>query len=268
LAEPAEAARLVPLRQPLSLAVHQQLAVVPGRRWNPKGAHQQNLPGCGAEQIRSADDLRDLHCGVIHDHSELVSRHVIPPPEKEVAKIFSGYETLRTEVAVHELDCLSIRHTEPPIRARGRLVQNLQTRFHGRKRSTSSGIDSLIVVWLLRCPSEILSGAVAGIDATGAKKPLPSFQIEASPPALRVRPEVPSYVRPFPPSNAEPGEILKDRFCELGAGTVRIEILVAQNQDPSGCFSSLKGDPKRSRMAEMQESGRRGCDSTAIEHFS
>jgi hypothetical protein len=100
LAQSAQAERVVALGQALGVLVEEQITVVPGRGCQGESAGEQDLAGGGLEQVGAADDFGNAHGGVIHDHGELVGRHVVATPDEKVAKVAASDEALGAEVAV------------------------------------------------------------------------------------------------------------------------------------------------------------------------
>ena len=82
--------------------VGRQRTVIKVWRLQPERAVKQKLTGRGQKQISAPDDFGDSHRGVVRDHGELLRRHIVVPPDHEIAKIFAGDELLRSEMAVHE----------------------------------------------------------------------------------------------------------------------------------------------------------------------
>ena len=89
-----------------------QGTVTKGGSRQTEGAIEQNLPGGGFEKIFAADDFRDPHCRVIHDHGELVRRGIVVPPDDEIAEVFAGDELLRAAMTVHERDSFAVGNAE------------------------------------------------------------------------------------------------------------------------------------------------------------
>src|SRR6266542_6768644 len=95
--------------------------MIKGGSSQPEGAVEQYLPGGGFEQVLPADDFRDLHRGIIHDHGEVVSGGVIMPPDNEIAEVSARNELLRAVVAVHEGDVFAVGNAEAEVGAGCRL---------------------------------------------------------------------------------------------------------------------------------------------------
>ena len=76
----AEAAKTeggMPFGEASALVIRHQAAMVEVGRGQTQGAIEQKLSGGGQEQVFAANDLGDLHGGIIHHHGELIGRHVV-----------------------------------------------------------------------------------------------------------------------------------------------------------------------------------------------
>ena len=79
----------------------------------------------------------------------------------------------------------------------------------------------------------------------------PGLTIEVVALALRIRSEGSALVRPFLPLQAQPTQILDQGVIKVRLRAVGIEILVAQDQGPSGGLRTLLGDPEGTCMAQV-----------------
>jgi hypothetical protein len=55
-----------------------------------------------------------LHGGIIHNHRELIGRHVIVPPHDEITEIFARDKVLLAVVAIDERNGFAIGNAEAP----------------------------------------------------------------------------------------------------------------------------------------------------------
>jgi hypothetical protein len=246
-------------RQSLALFIHHQLTVIEIRHLQPQRAIQQDLPRRRSQQIRASNHFRDSHRRIVHHYRKLICRNVVPPPHREISKIPSRHETLPSQVAVHKLDHLSIRHPESPIRSRRKL--RIQLPLSARPR-----IDRLII-HIVRSPGrvrQIFPRTHARINhSTRAQLP-PRIQIEVSPFALRVRPKRPSHVRSFLPPYPQPPQIFEHRLHKLRPRPLRIQVLIPEHKRPAGLHHPLIRRPECPPMAQMQISCRRRRHPPAI----
>jgi hypothetical protein len=176
---------------------------------------------------------------------------------------------------VVKADFLTIRNPKPPIHSRrhspcsdGRLVgpaspersRRASSPRQGTGRPTPPGINRLIIA-VIRRPSRqrhILARTSTRIDDPNLPQSLPRLQIEVSPLALRVGSARPSAIRPFLPGNSQPAQILDHRIDEFGTAALRIQILISQSQRSVPLGGSLRGNPERPRVSDMEQaSGRR-----------
>src|SRR5438552_18828473 len=95
-------------RQSLTRFIQNQWTMIKPRRLKIKGAIEQRLPICRKQQVFTAHNLSDLHGGVIDHDSELIGRHVIPPPDEKIAKILARDCDPQTESFILKFQPLSI----------------------------------------------------------------------------------------------------------------------------------------------------------------
>jgi hypothetical protein len=266
------------LRQPHSRGVAHKTAVIEIRNWKAESPVKKNLPRRRFQQISSAHNFRDAHGGIVDDDRQLVSGNIVAPPNDEVAKIASGRNPLGAEMQVVEQDFLAIRNPKAPIKpgrplrrcslhsqcSDGRLVRPATAKpsgpDHGTRRPTPPRIDRLIITIIRRpsCQSHILARASTRIDRPNLPQPLPRLQIEISALTLRIGSVRPSAIRPLLPGNSQPVQVLDHRIDEFGTAALRIQILISQNQGPAPLRRSLRGNPKRPRMPDVEQArGRR-----------
>ena len=110
----------------------------------------------------------------------------------------------------------------------------------------------------------ILPRTSAGINQAAVAQLPPGCEIVLSPLALRIRAVRPSAVGTLNPADPQPAQILDHGLDKLRTASLRIQILIAQNQSPSARGRPLRRNPERARMAEMQQSSRRRCQPPAI----
>ena len=101
----------MPLRQPHSRLIAHQIAVKIIRRRQPQRPKQKNLPRRRLQQIRAAHDFGDPHRRIVHHHRQLIRRHIVAPPNNEVAEVAPRNKPLRPEMQVRQNK--SPRHPEP-----------------------------------------------------------------------------------------------------------------------------------------------------------
>jgi hypothetical protein len=73
--------------------------VVERRRRQVQRTINQQLPEGGKQQILSTNNFCYLHGRIVNDHSELISRQIVSPPDDEVTKVFSRDRVLGTETS-------------------------------------------------------------------------------------------------------------------------------------------------------------------------
>jgi hypothetical protein len=119
-AQVAQAQGVMAFGQADSLFVRHQRAMIELGSRHPERSIQQQLPGCGREQIGAAHHFGDPHRRVVHHDGKLVSRNPIVPPDDEIAEVLARDELLRPALAVSERNPLAIRHAETPVPLEGR----------------------------------------------------------------------------------------------------------------------------------------------------
>ena len=73
--------------------------------------------------------------------------------------------------------------------------------------------------------------------------------------ALRVGCKGPFAAKTLIPVNAKPQQVFDHRICKSGAGPLRVEIFVAEDQDPTRGTGSVVGGGEGQGVADMEESG-------------
>ena len=66
------------------------------------------------------------------------------------------------------------------------------------------------------------------------------------------------------PGEAEPVEVFAHGGGELGAGALGVEVFVAEIERAVGGAGALVGDPEGARVAEMEQAGGRGGETTDV----
>jgi hypothetical protein len=90
------------------------------------------------------------------------------------------------------------------------------------------------------------------------------MQIKFTALALHVRAAGTAAVGTFDPVDAEPAQVLDHCLDEFRATALRIQIFVAEDQLAAMLGSAMRRGPKRTRMAEMEKAGGRGCKAAAV----
>jgi len=261
-AQMPQAQRVVPLCQARALVIAQQLAMKITRRFESQRPQQQQLPRRRLQQIRPAHNFGDLHCGIVGHDRKLVGRNIVPPPNQKITKIGAGNIASRPHIPIAEADRLALRHTKPPVHARGR---GKRRRFGSP--AAASRIDGLIVgiIRSARRLRQIFSRARTRINKPSIAQSPPRFQVMRAPLALHIRPELPCAIRPLRPADAQPAQVLDHRPRELLPRALRVKILIAQNQRAATLLRPLPCDPKRARVPQVQQPrGRRSQPPTVL----
>lgn len=111
----ANAESIVALGESAAVLIDGQLAVIPGRVWVTEGAVEEDLAGCGYQQVGPSDDLGDVHGEIVGDAGELVAWNLVATPDEEVTEVEPSGEGLKAEVGVVEFDDFSVRDAKTPV---------------------------------------------------------------------------------------------------------------------------------------------------------
>src|SRR5215469_1134054 len=106
---------IMPLCQTHTSLVADQITMIEVRHRKPEGTIEQDLPRRRLEQIRSADNLRDSHGGVVDNHGQLIGRHIIPAPDNKIPEVLPSNDPLRPKMQIGKPDLFPARHKKPPI---------------------------------------------------------------------------------------------------------------------------------------------------------
>lgn len=85
---------------------------------------------------------------------------------------------------------------------------------------------------------------------------LPRAQIMGAALALRVRCKRPSTIRSLGPGDSEPVQVLQHCADKFWATALRIEILIAKNQNATMLGGSLRSRPEGASVANVEKSRR------------
>ena len=116
-AQCAEAQGVVTFSQAHAGLVCHQRAMVKGWRRQLESAVDQDLAGGREQEISAANDLCDLHRGVIDYDRKLIGRKAIMAPHYEVAEVTPGNKTLNAKRSIDKRNRLAIRDAKTPTRA-------------------------------------------------------------------------------------------------------------------------------------------------------
>src|SRR5215470_16249354 len=99
----------MPLGETLAAPIKHQRAVIPRRRLLSQRAIEEDLPRSRAQQVCAAYHFGNAHRNIINHDSKLVSRNIVPPPDKKITKITPGDVTFPPRMAVLKRDDLAVR---------------------------------------------------------------------------------------------------------------------------------------------------------------
>jgi len=273
-AEFPDAEGIVALGESAAVLIEREFAVEPVWIRIPKGALKKNLPGCGFEKVRSANNLAYSHCEVVGDAGELVTRNAIASPDEEVAKVEAGDEALRTEVEIFKFNSLAVRDAEAPVelcRNLGKRGREIKWAIPAALWAAGARVNGLVIgfiaadAWTIvedgafmgsaKSGKEVLAGAATGVNESAVAKFLPRSVINISTATLFVRSAASAAIRSFVPAEAQPAEVFESGLHVLRAGAIVIEILHAHNQLPMGLASSLPGAVECAGVADVEIAG-------------
>jgi hypothetical protein len=255
----------VPFREALACRIRDQVGVIePGHAQTQRTINQQ-LPKRGEEQIRAAHDLTDLHGRVIRYYRQLISRHVVFPPNKKIAKILARDPALCSKALIGELQRFPLRDAKTPVVTRRRLkVADRRT-----LRPAGSWINRLLVFMVRRAGrlKDIAPRAGAGVEQRRIPQFLPGGQIVSAPFTLGVRRKRSANVRSFIPAQSKPMKVFDDGVAKLRPASIPIQVLDPENELSASLSSAFLRKPKRYRMPDVKISRGRWGDTAAVGNF-
>src|SRR5271169_1211649 len=168
---------------------------------------------------------------------------------------------MSSQVQIYEVHFFAIRNAEAP-------VDSCRFGEGGgiAAMAATSWVDGLIVpiVGGAGCLREVFARAGAGINGSSVAQFSPRFEVVGPALALHIGTVVPAAIWAFGPADAEPLEVFDHRACELCSRALRIEIFVAENQGAPVVERTLVGDPESAGVSDVEKTGRRGGETTAI----
>ena len=82
--------------------------------------------------------------------------------------------------------------------------------------------------------------------------------------ALRVRTKGATAVWTFRPGDSQPVQIFDHGLHKLGSAALRIQVFVAENQRSALLTASLRCNPERARVSEVEKTSGRWGEASAI----
>jgi len=109
-------------------------------------------------------------------------------------------------------------------------------------------VDGLVVVVRgVQALGEIAARAGAGVDVSPGEESLERGAVGGQAGGLREHGRL--------PGDAEPGQVFEHRRDEFGAGALRVEVFVAEEERAVVLACAGEGGEKRGRVAEMKQAG-------------
>ncbi len=188
---------------------------------------EHQLPGGVRDVVLAADDMSDLHAGVVDDHGEVVGEAAVGALDYEVADdLRREGDRAVDEVVEGDITC---RHLE----ADGRLLPRGEPGLDLARTQAQTAtvvLGHLASGQLLLFQSvELLLRAEAGVRASGGQELLHSRLIQAGTLALAVRSERTAHVRALVGLQAQPFEVAHDAGVVLGGGPLEVGVLDAKH---------------------------------------
>jgi hypothetical protein len=266
-AQGAKAQGVVALGEAVALSVEHEWGVEVGGGWEVQGALQEDLAGGGFEEVAAADYFGDAGVGVIDDAGELVAGEVVFAPDEEVAEVDACGKGLGAEVLVVEADDFAVGDAEAVVGV------GLEGCFDGlvvEREAADVGVDTLVIGFVggvvvvggVHHGGEVFAAAAAGVDLAGEEELVEGFAIERE--ALGLRDDG------WGPGDAEPGYVFEHGGDEFGAGAVRVEVFVAEQESAVVIAGASEGLPEGGGVAQVQKTcGARGQSAdVGAGHFS
>jgi hypothetical protein len=134
--------------------------------------------------------------------------------------------------------------------------------------TASSGINGFVVTFIFigcaRRLSKILARTSARINETAIAQPFPGVEIGSTSFTLQIGTVRAATVRTFTPADTEPSQVLNHGTDKLRPRALWIKVFVAKDQRALMINGSLRSNPERARMADMQQASRRGRKASTI----
>ena len=163
---------------------------------------------------------------------------------------------MRAEVAVEEADGFAVGDAKAVVGG-GR-----KGRGCGACGAAAAVVKRLVVfvVGGVHHSAEVAAAAGAGVDRAGMQELVECGAVKGE--ALRLG----DHGRL--PGDAEPAQVFEHGVDELGAGALRVEVLVAQEERAVGVAGSGEGGPEGCGVAEVEQAGGGGSEAADVGHES
>lgn len=245
-----------------AVLVAQQFAVVVGRCGDVECALKQNLARGGFEKIGPADDLGNLHVGIIDDDGELVRGDIIATPDDEVAEVAAGNVFLRALPQIGEAHRVAVGHTETPVHAGGQIVVAGLI----EAAAACAGVERF-VIGVVRGRDglgEVATRTGTGIDEAAVAEGAPCGEVLATAFALQVGRVRSTNIGTFGPADAEPAQFFEHGDGEVGARALGIEVFVAEDESAIAGDGPLICRPEGAGVTKVQKAGWRRRKASAV----
>lgn len=259
-AEGAEAESVVAFGEAHAGGVEHQRGVKKLRRRHAEGAENEQLAKGAFHEVGPADDFGDPEIGVVHGAGELVAGHAVFAPDEKVAEVAAGGSGLGTEGVVVKREGFAVGDAEAPVD--GERVGERRERGVGG-RAELGRVDRFIIgcgrgtlVGRAEGIEDIAAGAGAGENGAGGVELGESGAVEWQPFAL--------VDDGLGPREAEPTQVFEHGGDEIEAEADGVEVVVAEKQSAAGGAGAIGGEPKRAGMAEVEVTGGRRREASAI----
>jgi hypothetical protein len=111
---------------------------------------------------------------------------------------------------------------------------------------------------------DVFAGASAGVDETSGAQFLQRGTIMPHALALRVRADRSAAIRSLLPLEAKPAQVLNHRPDKLRLAPDAVKVFVPQDKRAAVAARPLLGLPECPRVAEVEEAGGRGRETTTV----
>ena len=206
------------------------------------GAHrpeQQDVLGRVRQVILAADDVADLHVGVVDADREVVERRAVGADDDQVAA-----ERRRVDLDVAADDVVERDDPLPDAEADDRLAALGLARGALLRRQVRAAAD--VVRWLVGgllgglVGGQLLVRAVAVVGLVLGQQPVGHLPVAIEALHLAVRPErspgrQPGDLGPLVPLEAQPVQVVEDVLLELERRAGDVGVLEAQDERAAHC---------------------------------
>ena len=213
-------------------------------------AVERDLARGRRQQVLAAQDVGDLHQGVVDRVDQRVERVAVGAQQREVGDVLRREGDLAAD-QVGERDRL-VRHPQPEHRRPADEVLELRL----------GQLAAVAVVPLhlgaagLAARVDLLGRAVAVVRRAGLAQALGDVGVDREPVGLAVGAELAAHLRALVPVDAEPAQRAEDRVVALLGVAGEVGVLDAEHQGAAEVARERPVEQRAAHVADVDEAGR------------